>query len=53
MPFQYDPDGSLTLYFQNEDPGKEKQANWLPAAKSAFNLMMRSTRLASCRPQEG
>jgi hypothetical protein len=41
MPFKYDPDGSLTLYFQNEDPGKEKQANWLPAPKNGFNLMLR------------
>jgi hypothetical protein len=41
MPFKYDPDGSLTLYVQNEDPGKDKEANWLPAPKSGFNLMMR------------
>jgi hypothetical protein len=41
MPFQYEPDGSLTLYFQNESPGKDKEANWLPAPKGAFNLTMR------------
>src|SRR5262249_22734858 len=41
MPFEYDPDGSLSLYFQNEAPGKDKEANWLPAPKGAFNLMMR------------
>jgi hypothetical protein len=41
MPFKYDPDGSLTLYFQNESPGKDKEANWLPAPKGAFNLTMR------------
>jgi hypothetical protein len=41
MPFKYDPDGSLTLYFQNENPGKEKEANWLPAPKGSFNLTMR------------
>jgi hypothetical protein len=41
MPFQYAPDGSLTLYFQNESPGKDKEANWLPAPKGAFNLTMR------------
>ncbi len=29
------------LYFQNETPGKDKEANWLPSPKSAFNLTMR------------
>jgi len=41
MPIKYDPDGSLTLYFQNESPGKDKEANWLPAPKGGFNLLMR------------
>jgi hypothetical protein len=41
MPFKYDPDGSLTLYFQNESPGKDKEANWLPAPKTPFTLTMR------------
>lgn len=41
MPFKYDPDGWLTLYFQNESPGKDKEANWLPAPKGPFNLTMR------------
>lgn len=41
MPFKNNPDGSLTLYFQNESPGKDKEANWLPAPKGAFNLTMR------------
>jgi hypothetical protein len=41
MPFKYDPDGSLTLYFQNESPGKDKEPNWLPAPKGPFNLTMR------------
>jgi hypothetical protein len=41
MPFKYNPDGSLELYFQNESPGKGKEANWLPAPKGSFNLTMR------------
>jgi hypothetical protein len=41
MPFKYNADGSLHLYFQNESPGANKEANWLPAPKGAFNLCMR------------
>ncbi len=41
MPFQYNPDGSLDLYFQYETPGTDKETNWLPAPKGSFNLCMR------------
>jgi hypothetical protein len=35
-----DPDGGLTLMIQNESP-KEKEANWLPAPKGPFSMIMR------------
>jgi hypothetical protein len=41
MPFKFNGDGSLDLYFQNESPGKDLEANWLPAPKGPFNLCMR------------
>ena len=38
----YAADGSLTLFVQNEKPEKEEeQANWLPAPKGLFFIVMR------------
>jgi hypothetical protein len=34
-------DGSVTLYFQNESPGADNEANWLPAPKGDFIAMLR------------
>ena len=40
MPFKYNGNGSLDLT-SSESPGKDKEANWLPAPKAPFNLTMR------------
>ncbi|CAM5222098.1 Cell envelope protein OS=Bosea thiooxidans OX=53254 GN=ARD30_02475 PE=4 SV=1 [Bosea thiooxidans] len=36
-----DADGGITLYIQNESPGAEREANWLPAPKGPFFAAMR------------
>lgn len=36
-----DADGGLTIYIQNESPGANKEANWLPAPKGPFMMAMR------------
>ena len=39
--FSRDADGGLTLLIQNLSPGKDKEANWLPAPQGAFFLVLR------------
>ena len=34
-------DGSLTIYIQKDSPGKDKEANWLPAPNDTAYLVMR------------
>jgi hypothetical protein len=36
-----DADGGVTLLIQNESPGKDNEANWLPAPKEAFRMYLR------------
>ncbi|MGZ3494820.1 MAG: DUF1254 domain-containing protein [Thermodesulfobacteriota bacterium] len=38
---QRDADGGLTLIIQHASPGKEKEANWLPAPEGPFVMAMR------------
>jgi hypothetical protein len=39
--FERDADGGLTLLVQNESPGADKEANWLPAPPGPFWLVLR------------
>ena len=41
LQFKRDAHGGLTLYIQNESPGKDKEANWLPAPMGPFFMAMR------------
>jgi len=36
------PDGSFTMYVQNANPGKDKEANWLPSPKGPFYFILRN-----------
>ena len=38
---QTNQDGSLTIYIQKDSPGKDKEANWLPAPNDTAYLVMR------------
>ena len=38
---QNNADGSLTIYIQKDSPGKDKEANWLPAPNGPVYMVMR------------
>lgn len=40
-PLVANPDGSVDFYIQAESPGKDKEANWLPAPQGKFQLVLR------------
>jgi DNA sulfur modification protein DndE len=35
-------DGSITVYVQHDDPGADKESNWLPAPAGPFYLILRN-----------
>ena len=39
--FKFDDDGGLTPHVQSESPGKDEEANWLPASKGSFWVVLR------------
>ena len=36
-----DKDGSMTIYFQTESPGKDREGNWLPTPEGPFYTVLR------------
>ncbi|MHC4990426.1 MAG: DUF1214 domain-containing protein, partial [Planctomycetota bacterium] len=38
---RFNRDGSLDIFIAHESPGRDKEANWLPAPAGEFNLVLR------------
>ena len=41
MPLKTNSDGAIDLYLQNDNPGSDKESNWLPAPKGVLGITMR------------
>jgi hypothetical protein len=39
---KYNPNGGLTLYFQHDSPGADKESNWVPSPREEFSLYIRA-----------
>lgn len=38
---KYGPDGGLTIYLSNKNPGPDKESNWLPTPRGPFYMVLR------------